>query len=470
VNKRAFQRCIHPDCAAAFDPGEVFFACRKCGSLLDIAYDWSRCEVPRSLSDFASRWATPGRTDAAQADYSGVWRFRELLPFAELDELVTLGEGRTTLQQADSLGARIGLKPGRLFLQYEGFNPSGSFKDNGMAAAFTHAVRLDRRRVACASTGNTSASMALYARHARTRSGEPVEAVVFVGGDKIAFGKLAQALDFGATTIQIDGDFDACMKLVQEAADRLDLYLMNSVNPFRLEGQKTIMYRVLEGLDWNLPDWIVVPGGNLGNSSAFGKAFMELRELGLIDRIPRLAIINAAGANSLNELVNVHGVHWNAGRIDRKTIDAYYAHGVAEGRQAKTIASAIEIGKPVNLPKALRSLEAMNGVVRQVTDEQILDGKSLVGAFGYGCEPASGASVAGLRLLFEEKVVSPTDRVVCILTGHGLKDPDATVNYHKRTTRRSSPTDLSNPPLRCPADLDAVSRLLEQVGASQWRR
>ncbi len=467
VSEIAHQRCIHPDCAATFDLGDTRFACRQCGSLLDIAYNWSRCNTPCTLSFFASRWATAGRTAQARADYSGVWRFRELLPFAGIDELVTIGEGRTTLQQADALATRIGLQPGRLFLQYEGFNPSGSFKDNGMAAAFTHAVRLGRRRVACASTGNTSASMALYARRAADRSGRSAECIVFVGGDKIAFGKLAQALDFGATTIQIEGDFDACMKLVREASDQLGLYLMNSVNPFRLEGQKTIMYRVLEGLDWSPPDWIVVPGGNLGNSSAFGKAFMELRELGLIDRIPRLAIINAVGANALNELVNTHGVRWNGGRIDRGAIDGYFAQCDAEGRRAKTIASAIEIGKPVNLPKALRSLEVMNGVVRQVTDDQILDGKALVGAFGFGCEPASGASAAGSRALIEEGMIAPTDRVVCILTGHGLKDADSTVKYHSSPGDGQSPTaEWANPPRRCPADLEAVARLLEEDGSA----
>jgi len=465
VSERAFQRCVHPDCATAYDLGEVLFACRKCGSLLDIAYDWSRCEVPKSLAFFASRWATPGRTPAARADYSGVWRFRELLPFAELDDLVTLGEGRTMLQQADALAAQIGHKPNRLFLQYEGFNPSGSFKDNGMAAAFTAALRLNRRRVACASTGNTSASMALYARHTPAASGEATQAVVFVGGDKIAFGKLAQALDYGATTIQIEGDFDACMKLVQQAADRLELYLMNSVNPFRLEGQKTIMFRVLEGLGWEVPDWIVVPGGNLGNSSAFGKAFIELRELGLIDRVPRLAVINAAGANTLCELVNQQHLGWNGGRIDRRAISAHFACRAAEGQWAKTVASAIEIGAPVNLSKAFRALDAMRGVVRQVSDEQILDGKALVGTFGFGCEPASGASVAGLRRLIEERVIAPTERVVCILTGHGLKDSDVTVNYHTRSRGDATSAGFSNPPLRCPADIDAVADLLERKGA-----
>ena len=456
----AFQRCIHPDCQATYGVDEVLFACRKCGSLLDIAYDWDRCEVPPSLKFFEARWATPGRSVESRANSSGVWRFRELLPFAKLDDLVTLGEGRTTLQQADSLAAVLGLKPQKLFLQYEGFNPSGSFKDNGMVAAFTIARRVGSKQVACASTGNTSASMALYARHAGRAGDGPMRAVVFVGGDKIAYGKLAQALDYGATTIQIEGDFDACMKLVQEAAAKFGLYLMNSVNPFRLEGQKTIMYRVLEGLDWEPPDWVIVPGGNLGNSSAFGKAFFELRELGLVKRVPRLAIINASGANALSELT-AGGLEYAGGRFDEQRVGEYFAGWDSSGRKAKTIASAIEIGRPVNLPKALRSLHVMNGVVREVSDEEILNGKALVGLHGYGCEPASGASVAGLEVLLREKMIAPSDRVVCILTGHGLKDPDATIRYHQAANVTSSQSRHANPPVRCAANLDSISQILE---------
>ena len=456
----AFQRCIHPDCQSTYGIDEVLFACRKCGSLLDIAYDWSRCKPPASLKFFESRWSTPGRSAEARADYSGVWRFRELLPFSPVESLVTLGEGRTTLQQADSLAAVLGIKQRNLYLHYEGFNPSGSFKDNGMAAAFTIARRLGSTKVACASTGNTSASMALYAPHATPNDGSPMRAVVFVGGDKIAYGKLAQALDYGATTIQIEGDFDACMKLVQAAATRFGLYLMNSVNPFRLEGQKSITYRVLESLEWEPPDWVIVPGGNLGNSSAFGKAFFELRELGLIQRIPRLAIINASGANALSELT-AGGLEYAGGRFDQQRVGDYFAGWDAGGRKAKTVASAIEIGRPVNLPKALRALHIMNGVVREVTDEQILDGKALVGAHGFGCEPASGASVAGLELLLREGVIAPSERVVCILTGHGLKDADATIRYHRRADKNDSPTRFSNPPVRCSASLEAVADILQ---------
>lgn len=457
----AFQQCMSPDCGATYGLDEVLYVCRRCAAFLDIRYDWSRAAVPKSLSFFESRWRISGRSTEACADFSGVWRFREMLPFASLEELVTIGEGRTLLQQADELAVKLGVKPGLLYLQYEGFNPSGSFKDNGMAAAFTMARRLGRSRVGCASTGNTSASLAMYARHTPSSNGHSMQAVVFVGGDKIAFGKLAQALDFGARTIQIDGDFDACMKLVQEAADRLGLYLMNSVNPFRIEGQKTIMYRVLEGLDWEVPDWVIVPGGNLGNTSAFGKAFVELRELGLVKRIPRLAVINATGANTLYELHEHEKIRFDGGRWDPAQVEAWYVRTSAEGRRAKTVASAIEIGRPVNLSKALRSLEAMNGVVRQVSDEAILDGKALVGAYGYGCEPASGASVAGLRLLLEERVISPSDRVVCILTGHQLKDPDVTVNYHRGSRDSTGAGSYANPPVRCAAEIEAIAKLLD---------
>lgn len=459
VPQPAHQHCIHPKCQATYDLDEILFSCRKCGSLLDIAYDWNQVELPRRLADFSKRWGTPGRDAAARADYSGVWRFRELLPFAPPEELVTVGEGRTTLQQPDALAAQIGMKSQRLFLQYEGFNPSGSFKDNGMTAACTMARRLGATSVACASTGNTSASMAMYAQQAPLRDGRPMRAVVFVGGDKIAHGKLAQALDYGATTIQIEGDFDACMTLVQDAAKQLGLYLMNSVNPFRLEGQKSIMYRVLEGLDWEIPDWIIVPGGNLGNSSAFGKAFLELKALGLVSRVPRLAIINAAGANALHELTS-RGLSYAGGMFDKARVDSYFSEWKSKGRKAKTIASAIEIGYPVNLPKALRSLDVMNGLVREVSDEQILNAKALIGRHGFGCEPASAASLAGLEVLLRDGSISPDDRVVCILTGHGLKDPDATIGYHQPSSATRSQRPYSNPPIRCAASLEAITRIL----------
>ena len=317
------------------------------------------------------------------------------------------------------------MNAGQLHLQYEGLNPSGSFKDNGMSAAFSHARMIGATRAACASTGNTSASLAVYCAVTRLMRG-----IIFIGSGKISYGKLSQALDYGALTIQIAGDFDDAMARVKEVASKMGIYLVNSVNPFRLEGQKTIMFRVLESLNWEVPDWIVVPGGNLGNSSSFGKAFAELRHLGLIDRIPRLAVINAAGANTLYELFHNRGLRWNGGQADLAPVCHYYDDLDRDEKRADTLASAIEINRPVNLNKCLRALEVCDGVVREVSEQEILDAKAQVGAGGLGCEPASAASVAGARKLVNEGVIGRDDRVVCILTGHQLKDPNATVAYH----------------------------------------
>lgn len=417
----AFQQCINPDCAGTFDVGQVLTACPSCNSLLDIRYDWNRLPVPKSLSEFQQRW----NNRLNPLDYSGVWRFRDLLPFASDDQIVTIGEGQTLLQRNDRLAAQCEMQPGTLFLQYEGLNPSGSFKDNGMTAASTHAHMVGAKMTACASTGNTSASLAIYAGVTGL-----FRCVVFVGSGKIAYGKLSQALDYGARTIQIRGDFDDALARVRQICEKHPIYLCNSVNPFRLEGQKSIMYRVLEGLGWQIPDWIVVPGGNLGNSSAFGKAFLELRELNLIDRIPRLAIINAAGSSTLDSLVNEHGLIWNDGRLAQSTIGSYYSEMDRTGARASTLASAIEINRPVNLEKALRALKVCDGIVRSVSDQQILDARAQIAACGFGCEPASGATIAGVRLLRQEGLISAGDRVACVLTGHQLKDPDITVAYH----------------------------------------
>ena len=456
----ACQRCIHADCDASFGIDETLTSCPQCGGLLDVSYDWDRVPVPSSLSEFEQRWSDRRNP----INFSGVWRFRELMPFAPDEAIVTIGEGQTILQDSPSVAQFVGMNAGRLHLQYEGLNPSGSFKDNGMTAAATHARMVGAKMAACASTGNTSASLAVFASTTNL-----FRVVVFIGSGTIALGKLSQALDYGATTIQILGDFDDALQRIREVSESQKLYLCNSVNPFRLEGQKATIYRVLESLDWQPPDWIVVPGGNLGNSSAFGKAFMELKQLGLIDRIPRLAVINAEGANTLYQLVEQQGVTWNDGRPDQAKIDQFYSEMDAENRRAATLATAIQINRPVNLTKCLRALDVCDGVVRQVSDQQILDAKAQVGAGGFGCEPASAASVAGARLLREEGVISASDRVVCILTGHGLKDPDATVAYH--STSDESPNEkftqhgvteapFANSPLVVDNDLDKIAALL----------
>lgn len=523
---RAVQKCLHAGCGAEYPIRKVLVSCPACGGMLDIAYDWPRDAFADGFARFEGRALTKGPRLAAGAaatrsalDFSGVWRFREFFPFwldgassVEQGEasIVTVGEGKTNLQRADQLARLIGLDPdagaahgtGGLYLQYEGFNPSGSFKDNGMAAGFTHARMVGANIVACASTGNTSASLAMYAALTGQRC------YVFIGDGKIAFGKLSQALEYGGITLQVAGDFDACLARVREIAEtmpELGVYLMNSVNPFRLEGQKSIMCRVLEGLDWHVPDWIVVPGGNLGNCSAFGKAFIELKALGLIDRIPRLAVINAHGARTLDRIYNEQGIRWTptpgrtaaheatsssargdritpdylAGTFDHAKVRAEYARMDAADERAHTIASAIEINRPVNLAKALRALWAMNGVVRSVDDHCIREHKALVGRFGFGCEPASAASVGGARNLIREGVIKPHERVVCILTGHVLKDPDATVMYHTGVDTKADAKSyaagpkadvsvplgrVANRPIRVANDMAAILKAMGLTG------
>jgi len=461
MSANVYQRCINPHCRATVDLADTSFSCPKCGGLLDVAYNWDRLPVPRSLKEFEARWAN--RWD--RLDFSGVWRFRSLFPFAPDDLVMSIGEGQTLCQRADLAAEYVGLKPGSLYLQYEGMNPSGSFKDNGMTAAFTHARMVGARRAACASTGNTSASLAIYCAATQL-----MRSIIFIGSGKISYGKLSQALEHGALTIQIAGDFDDALRRVQEVSKRLGIYLVNSVNPFRLEGQKSIMLRVLEALRWEVPDWIVVPGGNLGNVSAFGKAFIELSELGLISRVPRLAVVNAAGANTFYQLYEKQGLRWNGGEFNRNLYEGYMTDLDTNNVRADTLASAIEINRPVNLPKALRALDRCNGVVREANDQEILDAKAKVGAGGLGCEPASGASVAGLRKLVQEGVIAPSERVVCILTGHVLKDPDATIAYHssnpktfdeKLGNRGVKRVAFANRAVQVPNDLSEIVKAIE---------
>ncbi len=456
-----YQCCIHPQCRNSSDLSDTTFRCKRCGSLMDVCYDWNRLPIPKKLSEFEAKWSR--RYDPL--DYSGVWRFRELFPFARPEQILTVGEGQTILQQANGIAEYVGLNPGCLFLQYEGMNPSGSFKDNGMTAAFTHARMVGARRAACASTGNTSASLAMYCAASQT-----MKAIIFIGSGKISYGKLAQALDHGALTVQIAGDFDDALTRVQQVSAQLGIYLVNSINPFRLEGQKTIMYRILEGLRWEVPDWIVVPGGNLGNVSSFGKAFVELFELGLIPRLPKLAVINAAGAHTFYQLHDRQQVRWQSGQLDQAKIENYFKQMDSNQDRANTLASAIEINRPVNLPKALRALERCGGVVREATDQEMLDAKARVAMGGFGCEPASGASVAGAKRLCQEGIIAKSDRVVCILTGHALKDPNITIAYHatdpkmfeevlgKRGVRRAM---FANRAIQVSNDLDEIIKAIE---------
>jgi len=366
-------------CARRYPLDEVRYTC-DCGGLLAV-------ERPPTVLDRATVDAR--RLSRAPADQSGVWRFREAVLDVGADALVTHPEGGTRLY------AR-----GDLLFKHEGENPTGSFKDRGMTVAITQAARLGARAVACASTGNTSASLAAYSAQAG------IPGIVFVPAGKVASGKLAQTLAYGARCLQVRGDFDAAMRLVREACDRLGIYLVNSINPFRIEGQKTIVWELLQDLDWQAPDWIVVPAGNLGNTSAFGKALREALAAGWIDRLPRLAVVQAHGANPFFR-------SFEEGFATR--------HRVA----AETVASAIRIGDPVSHDRAVTAIRDTRGVVTEVTDDELMAAKRKIDGMGIGCEPASATTLAGVERLRREGTIATADRVVCVLTGHVLKDPEA---------------------------------------------
>ncbi|MBD3320263.1 MAG: threonine synthase [Chitinivibrionales bacterium] len=382
-------------------------------------------------------------------DRSGVWRYREFLPsFKPFDNVVTLWEGNTPIYPLPVCAQYAGMDA--LLAKHQGNNPTGSFKDNGMTTAVTMARKLGARMVACASTGNTSASMAAYAARARMKS------IVFIPEGQIAYGKLSQALDYGALTIQINGDFDAAMNVVQDVCEKGNIYLLNSINPFRIEGQKTIMIEMLHQLGWSVPDWIIVPGGNLGNSSSFGKAFYELKSCGFIDKVPRLAIIQARGAGPL------------------------YKSYIASDRtlkpvHAQTRATAIKIGNPVSFSKAWYAVDYCDGIVEDVSEEDIAIAKSRIGADGIGSEPASATTVAGCKKLVEKGVIQKSDQVMCILTGHLLKDPDYSVEFHKdelyldverKTTvsgsQKIDTRGFSNKPVQLPADASVLLDYIEK--------
>jgi len=382
-------------CKAKFGLHEIRYTC-ECGGLLS-------SERPQGWGRGLGPAVFDARLGSRQGlDRSGVWRFREGVLDARPDEIVSHPEGATRLYQRRALCDWAGIDA--LHFKHEGENPTGSFKDRGMTVAMTQAKRLGSTAVACASTGNTSASLAAYAGQAGLKG------VVFVPAGKVAVGKLAQTLAYGALTLQIRGDFDAAMDLLQQASAKLGIYLVNSINPFRIEGQKTIVWEILQDLAWQPPDWIAFPAGNLGNTSAFGKALREAKQAGWITKVPRLAAVQAHGANP----------------FFRSFVEGFKTrHKV----QAETVASAIRIGDPVSYERARASIEETNGVVSEVTDEELLAAKREIDRSGIGCEPASACSLAGARKLRGEGVIKPGESVVCVLTGHVLKDPEVVTKH-----------------------------------------
>ena len=417
------------DCQREYAGLELRYRC-DCGGTLDVVHDFAaRREALATTADLDARLASKNPVDR-----SGVWRFRDyVLPLDE-EHIVTRREGNTNLYESPSIAQYAGVD--RVQLKHEGENPTGSFKDRGMTAGVSIARRLGMQRVACASTGNTSASMASYAAVAGMR------AFVFIPEGNIAYGKLSQALAYGAKTIQIAGDFDAAMDLVEKICAAEGIYLLNSLNPFRIEGQKAIGWELMQDLDWKVPDWLVLPGGNLGNSSAIYKALWEMHDLGMIPRLPKFAIIQAAGANPL----------YTAYKTGLPLVAV---------PKAQTMATAIKIGNPVSWKKSMRGVVATEGVVEEVTDQEILDAKAKVDAAGIGAEPASCATVAGLRKLVAAGVIEKGAHVCGILTGHVLKDPDAVVGYH-RGTLEGIVSNFANAPVSVDATLEAVTKAIRE--------
>lgn len=417
-------RCIH--CGILQREAGRLFRCSECNELLEVIYPgWD--QVTDGAEGLKKLWLER-KLSTAPMDISGVWRYRELLPQIAPEHVVTLAEGNTPLPALRKLAQDLNLR--ELRAKHLGMNPTGSFKDSGMSVAISVAKAERFSFVCCASTGNTSASVAAYAAAAGMKS------VVLLPAGQVSTGKLAQALEYGAIVLQLRTDFDGCLKLLHEVVQRFPAYLLNSVNPYRVEGQKTVAFEIAEQMNWRVPAHVVLPGGNLANCSALGKGFMELFKLGLIDRLPRISVIQAEGANPLVRTMRERG-----------------------GKQlvrvnAETRATAIRIGNPASWRKAVAVLNETSGTCEQVSEDEIASAKLELAAEGIGCEPASAASLAGLRRLVRSGFVKPADSVVLVLTGHMLKDADYILETHREGF--GQPLD---------ADVAAVVKRLEQVHA-----
>jgi threonine synthase len=398
--------------------------CGICGGLLEVRHRAPNVTREELLQKFTERRGQRPGTPA-----SGVWRFREVVMPSATD-VVTYPEGNTPLLNRPTLDKWTGML--RLLIKHEGHNPTGSFKDRGMTVGVTQACRIGVAAVSCASTGNTSASLAAYASQAG------IPALVFVPKDAVSMGKLAQSLAYGARTLLVRGDFDACLRLVEAASARLGVYLLNSINPWRVEGQKTIVLEMLQQLGWDAPDWIVLPAGNLGNTAAFGKALHEAKAWGLINRVPRLAAVQAAGAAPFAR-------SFDEGFATRHTV------------KAETVATAVRIGDPASYDRAVIAIRETNGVVLAVSDFEIMEAKAAVDGCGVGCEPASAAAIAGVRALVRKRQIDPSERVVAVLTGHVLKDPGVLLEYHKEI---DPPPPGANRPVEIDPDLSQVEKLM----------
>lgn len=433
-------RCI--GCGAVCASPTANFRCPACGDLLEVTYPTAAGLIEKAGAEEMKQTWRSRRSSEDSLDQSGVWRFRELLPPVGIEPVITLREGNTPVYQMPLCGKICGVE--NLFAKHQGMNPTGSFKDTGMTMAASVARSAGYKWVACASTGNTSASMAAYASRGGMRS------LVLIPAGKISWSKLSQSLDYGAVTCQLNTDFDGCVSVLNEVVQRMPVYLLNSVNPYRLEGQKTAAIEIMEQLNWQVPNHVIVPGGNLANSSALGKGFIELKDLGFISSLPKISIVQAEGANPLVRTMRENG--------GRELI----------GVQAETLATAIRIGQPASWKKAVRILAATGGEVEQVTEAEMALAKSEIGAEGIGCEPASAVTLAGLKKLVARGFVKKKESVVLVLTGHLLKDPDFTLNFHRgdllAADKESETLDASR---RAPIALNATAKAVIEVLSRQ---
>jgi len=422
------------------------FRCEHCRDLLEIIYPgWDERGLGGLSSVALKQLWRNRRSSLDPVDQSGVWRFRELLPEIYSHQIISIREGNTPVYELPHCAKSAGMR--QLFAKHQGLNPTGSFKDTGMTVASSFARQAGYRWVACASTGNTSASMAAYA----ARGG--LHSLVLIPDGKISWSKLSQSLDYGAITCQLKTDFDGCVRVLNEVVERMPVYLLNSVNPYRVEGQKTAAFELLEQFDWQPPDHIIVPGGNLANSSAIGKALREMKQLGFISRLPKVSVIQAEGANPL-----VRTIHETGGE---KLVPVH----------AETMATAIRIGNPASWKKALRVIAETDGTVEQVTEVEIAAAKAEIGAEGIGCEPASAVTLAGLKKLVKSGFVKANESVVLVLTGHLLKDSEFTLKFHRGDlftgTPQQSEAEILKTHQRAPLVLepsvDAVIALLNSA-------
>ncbi|HEY4675220.1 MAG TPA: threonine synthase [Candidatus Bathyarchaeia archaeon] len=401
-------KCIN--CGAKYPINEIIYTCRKCNDLLEVEFNLQELAKEIERSDWKKRPIN-------------VWKYKEFLPVFDESKIVTLGEGGTGLHKCRNLAKR--LKLSNLYVKNEGENPTGSFKDRGMTVGVTKAVELGMKTVMCASTGNTSASLAAYAAKAG------LQCIVFIPSGKIAQGKLSQAMVHGAKVVQVRGNFDQALKIVLDLSEaHREVYLLNSINPFRLEGQKTLAYEVYDQLNENVPDRVVLPVGNAGNISAIWKGFTELHKLGLMDKLPKMTGIQAEGAAPIARAIK-------NGKEEIMPID-----------KPETIATAIRIGAPVSWKKAINAIRESEGTAETVTDQEIIEAqKTLARSEGLFVEPASASSIAGLKKLLEIGEIDKDETVVCVTTGHGLKDPDIAIK-------------ISEKPYEIGAKIAAIEKLL----------